>query len=115
MKESNVQRAVMSALRVAFAPSIDITNYHGSPYSTAGTPDLICCFHGLYVAVEIKLPERRAPSGAKLPRTELSAIQSHRVDAVLAAGGQFVCVRSPREAVDFFAAIALTIPRKDAV
>ncbi|PWA08629.1 recombinase RecB [Pueribacillus theae] len=29
---------------------------HGSAYSRAGTPDIICCINGKFVAIEVKRP-----------------------------------------------------------
>nr|DAQ26921.1 MAG TPA: Nuclease [Caudoviricetes sp.] len=43
---------------------------HGSPYQDSGTPDLLACYKGRFIAIELKTsrgvssPEQRAPKRA---------------------------------------------------
>lgn len=49
---------------------------HGGPYSTNGVPDIICCYRGRFLGLEVKRP------GGKL--TEL---QKRSLDRINTAGG----------------------------
>lgn len=49
---------------------------HGGPYATAGIPDIICCYHGRFIGLEVKQP------GGKL--TEL---QKRTIEKINLAGG----------------------------
>jgi Holliday junction resolvase len=50
--------------------------YFGCGFSTAGTPDLLCCINGKFVAIEVK------GDGGK--PTEL---QKHKIESIQKAGG----------------------------
>ena len=49
---------------------------HGGPYGTSGVPDIICCYKGRFLGLEVKLP------GGKL--TEL---QKRAIEKINRAGG----------------------------
>lgn len=50
---------------------------HGSMFSKAGTPDIIACINGRFVAIEVK----RAEGG------EVSALQKAKIKLIQQAGG----------------------------
>lgn len=56
---------------------------HGGMYGTAGIPDIICCYHGKFLAFEVKRPGEQP---TKLQQKTMKDIQ--------AAGGQAYVVRS---------------------
>lgn len=50
--------------------------YHGNAYSTNGTPDILACVNGYFLAIEVKAPEGKP--------TEL---QLAKIDQIRKAGG----------------------------
>jgi hypothetical protein len=85
--ESGLQRRVQKALRAAF-PGSYIRKIHVSEFAAAGTPDLICCIHGLFVGIEIKTPGRKP-----------TKLQEHEFNEIIKAGGIAVVARTPEDAV----------------
>ena len=61
--------------------------------STAGTPDLICCVEGRFIALEIKSPRSRTDTG----RAKLQARQAEKIRK---SGGEAYKVYSVEEAVE---------------
>lgn len=59
---------------------------HGGMYGTAGIPDIICCYKGLFLAFEVKKPDGR-----------LTKLQEKTIKDIQAAGGQAYVVRSVEE------------------
>ena len=54
---------------------------HGSPMQRAGVPDLLICFGGRFVAIEVKTPEGK-----------VTRLQKHTIEQIKAAdGGTYVC------------------------
>ena len=49
---------------------------HGGPYGTSGIPDIICCYKGRFLGLEVKLPSGK-----------LSQLQKRALDKIDAAGG----------------------------
>ena len=49
---------------------------HGGPYGTSGIPDIICCYKGRFLGLEVKLPRGR-----------LTVLQKRALDRINAAGG----------------------------
>lgn len=52
---------------------------HGNMYQMAGLPDIIGCYQGRFVGIEVKRPSKKI-SG-------VSSIQAHRLKQIKAAGG----------------------------
>ncbi|MDC3412557.1 VRR-NUC domain-containing protein [Terrihalobacillus insolitus] len=50
---------------------------HGSMFSKAGTPDIIACVNGWFVAIEVKRPDGGV----------VSELQKYHIDAIRKAGG----------------------------
>lgn len=65
---------------------------HGSMFSKAGTPDIIACVQGEFVAIEVKRPE-----GGKI-----SELQKFHIDAIHKAGGHAFVARSLEETKAYF-------------
>ncbi len=59
---------------------------HGSSYSTAGVPDLLVCYRGIFVGVEVKMPGKKA--------TTLQLYQGKKIEE---AGGIFGVVHDVDE------------------
>ena len=78
MKESQIQNKIIKYLNGIGAYSIKtiVTNRNGSP-------DLICCFKGRYVALEVK-----AEKGI------VSKLQEHNIKLIKKSGGVAAVVRS---------------------
>lgn len=65
---------------------------HGSMFSKAGTPDIIACVKGKFVAIEVKRPE-----GGKI-----SELQKYHINAISEAGGLAFVSRSLEETKRYF-------------
>ena len=52
MKESDVVKAILKYLKTV--PNCFSWKEHGGMYGTAGIPDIICCYCGIFVAFEVK-------------------------------------------------------------
>ena len=73
---------------------------HGGPYQDPGTPDLLVCYLGHFLAVEVKTPRGVAS-------TEQLAAQ----DDILASGGRAIITSS----VDDVAAVMDSIAQSESV
>jgi Holliday junction resolvase len=71
-----------------------VVKIHGGPHGSAGTPDLLCCYRGMFVAVEVKNPDRPQP---------LTALQRKALDGIVTAGGVAVRVASRADLIDLLA------------
>ena len=49
---------------------------HGGPYGTSGVPDIICCYKGRFLGLEVKLPTGR-----------LTELQKRAIYRINQAGG----------------------------
>lgn len=83
--EARLGRQIKAALleRGAFGFKI-----HGGPTMMVGLPDLIFCYRGQFVALEVKMPEG-----------VVSSIQRRRIAEIREAGGYAFVVRSVASAV----------------
>ena len=52
MLEKDIVQAILKYLKTV--PECFAWKEHGGMYSTAGIPDIICCYHGLFIAFEVK-------------------------------------------------------------
>lgn len=73
MKESVIQGKILKLLKSRGAYAIKVIQA-----STKGKPDIIACYRGLFLGLEIKTPETR---------TKVSALQEHNLEEIKAAGG----------------------------
>ena len=82
MSELTIRTAIVNRLRREGAYVLVTTGV-----ATAGTPDLLVCYHGLYTALEVK-----APKGYP------SKLQTATLERISRAGGVAKVVRSVRDA-----------------
>lgn len=83
--ESRLQRKIQDEIRKRGG---FVFKFHGSALTMRGVPDLIVCWRGLYVGLEVKMPGEKP-----------SPIQRHRGRQIRAAGGCAYVVRSVDEAL----------------
>lgn len=83
--EARLQRKIQDALR---AREAFVFKVHGSQHMMAGLPDLVVCYRGLFIALEVKLPGNKP-----------SAVQVLRIKQIRAAGGHAYVVRSVQAAM----------------
>lgn len=97
-RESRLSRKIIDALEVEGYFAFKV---HGSEFMMAGLPDIIVCAAGLFIGLEVKLPETRENTS---PR------QDYIHGKIRASGGVAEVVCSPREAIAVVgAAIAAAI------
>ena len=71
MTEKNIVAAIMRYLKTV--PMCFAWKEHGGMYGTAGLPDIICCYHGRFVAFEVKVPGNKL---TKLQETMITKIEA---------------------------------------
>ena len=84
MSETTLTRAIAAALRKEGAW---VVKTHGGPLS-AGVPDLLVCYKGRFVAVEVKMP------GGRLTR-----LQASTLGRISVAGGWAIVATSVEDAM----------------
>lgn len=84
MKESDIQSAIIKYLRTL--PAAYVINHHGGPMATVGVPDLLVCYRGRFIGLEVKMPGKEA-----------TAIQLHHYKLIQAASGVAGTVSSIHE------------------
>ena len=92
MRETDIVRAILTHLR-----SLDrcfCWKEHGGPYGTNGIPDMICCYHGRFVAFEVKTDTGRP-----------TRLQEAVIRKISRAGGVSLIVRSVEDVKAALAAI----------
>ena len=85
MLEKDITAAILRYLRSL--PECFCWKEHGGQYGTAGIPDIICCYRGRFIGLEVKRP------GNKLTR-----LQEVTLDRIRAALGEAHMVTSVAEA-----------------
>ena len=80
MRESALQRQIIRYLRERGAYVFKVV---GSPLQQRGTPDLLVCWQGKFIALEIKVPGEKA-----------TLLQDHEIHKIREAGGRGLVVRS---------------------
>lgn len=92
MREADIVRAILTHLR-----SLDgcfCWKEHGGPYGTNGIPDIICCYHGRFVAFEVKTDTGKT-----------TKLQEAVIRKICHAGGSALIVRSVEDVKAALAAI----------
>ena len=84
MLEKDIVAAIMRYLKTV--PACFAWKEHGGMYGTSGLPDIICCYCGRFVGLEVKTTDGKV---TKLQEITLAKIQ--------AAGGVSAVVRSVDE------------------
>lgn len=92
--ELNLQRKFLYALRSL--PNCKVIKTVGGPYQERGVSDLLLCWHGRYVAIELKEPGRFEDGYCLAehfkPTSSTETAQQQFLLQVLAAGGEgFFC------------------------
>ena len=75
MLERNIVAAIKRYL-ASLGSDVFFWKEHGGPYSTAGIPDIICCYKGRFLGLEVKLPGGR-----------LTELQKRALEKINRAGG----------------------------
>ena len=84
MLERDIVAAILRHLKTV--PHCFAWKTHGGMYGVAGLPDVICCYYGLFVGLEVKTPSGKL--------TKLQVTTLHRIHA---AKGQAFKVASVDE------------------
>lgn len=87
-RESRLSRKIIDALEFEGHFCFKV---HGSEHMMAGLPDIIVCAQGLYIGLEVKLPETRKNTSLR---------QEYVHAKIRKAGGTAQVVCSPNEALD---------------
>lgn len=67
MNETGLSQKVLKYLNSL--PQCKAIKIHGSRYQEVGTPDIICCYHGHMILIELKVGKEE-PSDIQLTRIE---------------------------------------------
>lgn len=73
MTEQQIQKKIFKYLISVGAYVIKVISA-----SKAGVPDIICCYKGIFIAIEVKTPGTR---------DNVSALQQYNLEQVMKAGG----------------------------
>ena len=93
MRETGLQQRIIRTLRTRGC------YVYNTPSSVVGTPDLLCCYRGLFLAVEIKTSDRRSTPA---PRQEFVAAE------IRAAGGASIVARSVNDVLRLLDELAIS-------
>ena len=93
MRETGLQQRIIGKLRARGC------YVYNTPSSVSGTPDLLCCYRGRFLAVEIKTNDRRSTTA---PRQDLVAAE------IRAAGGAATVVRSVNDVLRLLDELAIS-------
>ncbi len=88
MTEATLRTSIVKALR-AYSGWWTVT--HADQYATGGLPDIIGCYAGTFVGLEVKLPGKEHT---------LTKRQAHRLSQINKAGGRAAMVTSVTQAMD---------------
>lgn len=86
--EGRLQQSIQKALKER---GYFVFKVHGSQFMMAGLPDLVVCAEGLFIGLEVKVPERRK---------NVSEAQSLVHERIRGSGGRCEVVCSPDEALN---------------
>ena len=89
MKEKSVENKIKDYL---FSKGIYHFKVHGSKFMPAGIPDIVCCFRGSFLGIEVKRP------GAKNEQSEQQKIHERNIAK---SGGTYLLVDSLEEVVAY--------------
>lgn len=96
-RERTIQRACLKTLRAAGAYAVNIA---GGPAIDTGTPDILACYRGRFVAVEVKRP-------GQVP----TEIQRFRLKQIAGAGGHCIVAINKADVIAGLAEIDEEIAR----
>ena len=75
MLEKDIVAAIKKYL-ASLGSDVFFWKEHGGPYGTSGVPDIICCYKGRFLGLEVKLPSGR-----------LTELQKRAIQKINDAGG----------------------------
>ena len=82
--ETRLVRQMRDAGKSKYGSKLVVLKYHGNQFGEAGVSDLLCCFYGVFVAVEVKhLDTKHGKAGPTLKQKAFGI-------RVTNAGGVFV-------------------------
>ncbi|MDD4003431.1 MAG: VRR-NUC domain-containing protein [Clostridia bacterium] len=84
MKEKDLIKKIMQYLKAV--PELFCWKEHGGQFGTAGIPDIIICFKGKFIALEVKVGKNKP-----------TILQEVTIRRILKAGGYALVVRSVEE------------------
>lgn len=87
--ETYLKNQITDAFNMKYGRDIFFFKVHGSEYMMAGLPDLIVCYLGLFIGLEIKVGKNKP-----------TLIQIRRRDQIIRAGGYSVVVWSVDDAIN---------------
>ena len=90
MLESTITNNIRKYL--ATVPGLFFWKTHGAQFGKAGIPDIIICYHGKFIALEVK-------ASGRMP----TALQSNTIGKIRKAGGIAYVVYSLREVQEIIA------------
>jgi len=85
--ETRLRKRIVKVLLREY-PQAYVRKVHGNAYQNIGIADLLCCFEGHFIALEVKRPKKLA--------TPAQLLEGRKVEK---AGGTFAIVTSPEEAI----------------
>jgi len=71
MLEKDITAAIMRYLKTV--PNCFAWKEHGGMYGTAGLPDIICCYCGRFVGIEVKTPSGKLTKLQEITITKIKA------------------------------------------
>ena len=77
LREATYARRLRDELSRVWGPRCCYFKIHGGPYQTAGIPDILLCFDGVFLGIELKRPGGR-----------LTPLQNVTLQRIRAAGGE---------------------------
>ena len=89
MREKTVETKIKDYL---FEKGIYHFKVHGSKFMPAGIPDIVCCFNGSFLGIEVKRP------GAKNEQSEQQKVHERNI---IKSGGTYLLVDSFEEVVNY--------------
>lgn len=88
MRESSILRSIVAALEKRRREGVPLwwVKVHGGPMQRAGVPDLLVCYGGRFLAVEVKVPGGRA-----------TRLQAETMGRIREAAGWTIVATSPED------------------
>ena len=84
-----LERDVVAAIKkylMSLGSDVFFWKEHGGPYGASGIPDIICCYKGRFLGLEVKLPNGK-----------LTELQKRAIEKINRAGGIACRVESVEE------------------
>lgn len=102
--ETKLRNQIVKEVKARYGLDLYLKKIHGSPYQEAGIPDLVGCFKGYFVGMEVKQPGE-----------EPTPIQRANINDIISAGGYARVIDSVKEAVRFldYVSICKSLNTKD--